>query len=115
MWKDNRTKQYKTEHYVFNYNADSKAEEDISKISRLQESCFGYICNVLKTEPTFKIEYYLCETPEEVGRLYGDNEPCNGFASSPNEIYAVYNEKTKCVGFHEDDHIISYTVRHRMS
>jgi len=28
----------------------------------------------------------------------------------PNEIYAVYNDKVKCIGFHEDAHIISYNI-----
>lgn len=103
-------KQYETEHYIFNYNANSKAEKDILKIAALQEDCFAYVCNVLRTRPDFKIEYYLCETPEEVGRIYGDDEPCNGFTSLPNKIYAVYNEKTQCVGFHEDAHVISYSI-----
>ena len=65
---------------------------------------------MLNTRPVFKIEYFLCETPEDVGRIYGDNEPCNGFAAPPNKIYAVYNEKIQCIGFHEDAHIISYTI-----
>ena len=28
----------------------------------------------------------------------------------PDTIYAVYNEQVKCLGFHEDAHIISYTI-----
>ena len=103
-------KQYETRHYLFHYRENSWAERDISEIAKLQEACFDHICHVLKTTPEFKIEYFLCETAEDVGRLYGDNEPCNGFASPPNKIYAVYNEKIKCIGFHEDAHIISYTI-----
>ena len=103
-------KQYETNNYIFNYNENSKAEIDIIEISKYQESCFEYICNVLKMRPDFKIEYYLCETPEEVGRIYGDNEPCNGFACLPNKIYAVYNEQVQCIGFHEDSHVISYLI-----
>lgn len=103
-------KQYETVHYIFNYNADSKAEKDILEIAALQEACFEYICHVLRTKPDFKIEYFLCATPEEVGRVYGDDDPCNGFTSLPNKIYAVYNEKVQCVGFHEDAHVISYTI-----
>jgi hypothetical protein len=57
-----------------------------------------------------KIKYFLCDSPEEVGRVYGDNEPANGFAKFPDEIYAVYNEKVKCIGPHEDTHIISYNT-----
>ena len=103
-------KQYETSNYIFHYQENSWAEKDILQIAQIQEACFVYICNVLKTRPDFKIEYFLCETPEDVGRIYGDNEPCNGFASMPNKIYAVYNQKIKCIGFHEDAHIISYTI-----
>lgn len=28
----------------------------------------------------------------------------------PNKIYAVYNEQVKCIGFHEDAHILSYII-----
>lgn len=103
-------KQYETEHYIFNYNPGSRAETDLMEIAACQEACFSYICGVLQVKPDFKIEYFLCETSEEVGRIYGDDEPCNGFAVMPNTIYAVYNEKIQCIGFHEDVHIISYTV-----
>lgn len=103
-------KQFETDHYIFHYGANTKAEQDISEIAAYQESCFRYICDVLNVTPNFKIEYFLCDSPEEVGRIYGDNDPCNGFAAPPNKIYAVYNEQVQCIGFHEDAHIISYTV-----
>lgn len=101
---------YETEHYVFHYNGGTKAEEDIQSIAAGQEACFRYICKVLKTVPAFKIQYFLCDSPEEVGHIYGDDEPCNGFAAMPDTVYAVYNEQIQCVGFHEDAHIISYTI-----
>lgn len=103
-------KQFETAHYIFHYGEGTLAEMDIEKIADCQESCFRYICDVLKVKPAFKILYYLCESPEEVGRVYGDDEPCNGFAVMPNKIYAVYNREVQCIGFHEDAHIISYTV-----
>ena len=103
-----------TAHYVFRYNENSKAEQDIREITAYQEACFEHICSMLKVVPQFKLEYYLCDSPEEVGRfcgeLCGDYEPCNGFADSPNKIYAVYNEKIQCIGFHEDAHLISYII-----
>ncbi|MGI6734890.1 MAG: hypothetical protein ACOX3C_01725 [Bacilli bacterium] len=101
---------YETEHYIFNYTAGSKAEEDILLIASVQEACYAYICQVLGVTLNFKIEYFLCNSPEEVGTIYGDNEPCNAFTRPPNKIYAVYNENLKCIGFHEDAHIISYTI-----
>lgn len=102
-------KQFESEHYVFNYNERSKAACDIAEIAEHQEHCFQHICKVLNVTIDFKIEYFLCNSPEEVGEIYGDNEPCCGFASLPNKIYAVYNEQVQCIGFHEDAHIISYT------
>ena len=101
---------FESEHYIFHYGANTKAEQDIAEIAAYQESCFRYICDVLNVTPEFKIEYFLCDSPEEVGRIYGDNDPCNGFAAPPDKIYAVYNEQVQCIGFHEDAHIISYTV-----
>lgn len=103
-------KQLESEHYIFNYGENTKAEQDIIEISKLQEACFRYISSVLGVTPNFKIEYFLCDSPEEVGRIYGDDEPCNGFAAMPNTIYAVYNEEVQCIGFHEDAHLISFTV-----
>ena len=103
-------KQFESEHYIFHYGAGTKAEQDIVEIAACQERCFRYICSVLGVTPEFKIEYFLCDSPEEVGRIYGDDEPCNGFAAPPNKIYAVYNEQVQCIGFHEDAHVISYLI-----
>lgn len=101
---------FESEHYLFHYRAGTKAEQDIEAIAAYQENCFRYICHVLGVTPGFKIEYFLCDSPEEVGRIYGDNDPCNGFAAPPNKIYAVYNEQVQCIGFHEDAHLISFTI-----
>ena len=102
-------KQFETEHYVFSFHENSKAEADILEIAAGQEACFQYICAVLKTQPDFKIRYILCDTREEVGHIYGDDEPCSGFARFPDTIVAVYNDQVQCIGFHEDAHVISYT------
>ena len=102
--------QYETRHYIFNYNKNSKAGKDVIAIAKYQESCLKYICSVLRIYPDFKIEYYLCNTPEEVGHVYGDDEPCNGFTDLPKKIYAVYNDEVQCIGFHEDAHVISYLI-----
>ena len=84
-------KQYETQNYIFYYQENSTADRDIVKIAQIQQSYHEYICSVLKTTPTFKIEYFLCETAEDVGHAYGDNEPCNGFASLPNRIFRLMN------------------------
>ena len=103
-------KQFESSHYIFHFGEETKAERDIESIATCQERCFQHICAVLGVTPEFKIEYYLCDSPEEVGRIYGDNDPCNGFASPPNKVYAVYNEHIQCIGFHEDAHLISYVI-----
>lgn len=99
-----------SEHYDFHYLKGSVAERDINKIVTLQENCFREICSLLSIQTKIRIQYYLVDTPELVGEIYGDNEACNGFASPPNEIYAVYNDEIKCIGHHEDAHILSYTI-----
>lgn len=99
-----------SEHYIFHYHIGSQAENDIDKIVQTQEVCFKYISNILKIKTLDRIEYYLCDSREEVGAFYGDDEPCSGFARKPNQVYAVYNEVMQCLGFHEDAHLISYQI-----
>ena len=108
-------KTYESSHYIFHYGEGAPAERDILDIAAYQESCFEHITYVLGITPDFKIHYYLCDSPEEVGRVYGDNDPCNAFAAIPDAIYAVYNDEVKCIGFHEDAHIISYLVNRPIS
>ena len=51
------------------------------------------------------------DSPEKVGILFGGNDPINAFAVlGENKIYAVYNPDVKCIGFHEDTHLISATL-----
>lgn len=102
---------YSTPHYDFYFAEGSLADQNINSISKEQEECFNKICNKLKIDFSEKIEYYLLESPEEVGVIYGDNEPINGFAVwGENKIYAVYNENIKCIGPHEDTHLISFKI-----
>ncbi|HAX72651.1 MAG TPA: hypothetical protein DCY20_03935 [Firmicutes bacterium] len=99
-----------SDHYIFHYHTNSQAETDISRIIDVQETCFNYISKVLGIKFEHKIEYYLCQSKEEVGEFYGDYEPCSAFARRPNKVYAVYNEDFRCIGFHEDAHLISYQI-----
>lgn len=101
---------YQSKHYIFNYEKNSYAKRYINEIATLQEKCYLEIVETLNIEFYDKIEYFLCSTPEMVGAIYGDNEPCNGLAVEPNKIYAVYNKDVKCIGPHEDAHIISYSI-----
>lgn len=99
-----------SEHYIFHYNKNSIAENMIDEIVEEQEYCFNHISRVLNVDFNMKINYYLCNSSEEVGALYGDNDPCNAFARKPNNIFAVFNEDDKCIGYHEDSHILSYSI-----
>lgn len=102
--------EYESDHYTFHYHPGSAAEKEIEDITGFQERCYQYLTRVLNICPENKINYYLCNTPEEVGVYYGDFEPCSGFTRIPNEIYVVYNRKSKAIGFHEDTHLIANQI-----
>ncbi|RDY28150.1 hypothetical protein CHL78_006030 [Romboutsia weinsteinii] len=99
-----------SKNYIFHYHKDSVAENMIDEIINNQEYCFNHISKVLNINFGTKIKYYLCNSSEEVGAIYGDNEPCNAFARKPNEIFALVNEEVQCIGYHEDSHILSYSI-----
>ena len=102
---------YTTDHYVFTYKEGTLVAKDIRKVAKIQEKCFARICSTLKVDFTEKINYFLLDSAEEVGKLYGITEPINGFAVwGENKIYAVYNDKIKCIGPHEDAHLISFVI-----
>lgn len=107
---DNIWKSIKTEHYIFNYKSESLAEEEIQQVIDLQESCFKEITDTLKITPRSKINYWLCDSRKEVMDESKFEFETNGvtFCNPENPtIYAVYNETTKCVGYHEDVHAIA--------
>lgn len=108
-----------SEHYIFNFHKGSLAEKHIQNIISCQENCYDVICRVLNITLDKKINYYLCDTREEVGELCGDNEPCNGFCRYPGKekdgIYALYNEDIKCLGYHEDTHYIAFMAMGKAS
>ena len=113
--KDKYCREYSSAHYDFYFSEGSFAQKNIIAIAQNQEKCYKIITSALQIEPDFKIRYLLADTPEDLGVLYGDNEPCNGYARLPNNVYAVYNEQVKCIGMHEDAHIISYSVKRPVS
>ena len=104
-----------SEHYRYYCPADSTAARNLEHIKKIQEKSFEKIVDLLGVKPDFPLRYILCETSEEVGRAYGDNEPCNGFADSPDTVFAVYNEKVRCIGPHEDTHLIAELIAHPAS
>lgn len=113
-YEKDKTKVYISDHYIFHYCAGSAAEKDILLIAETQEKCFTKICSTLKIDYAEKINYYLTDSPREIGRVIWDEEaPCNGCAlCGRNKIYAVYNDNIKCIGPHEDTHLISFLMNY---
>ena len=101
---------FETEHYTFHFTVGSYAQAHVREAAALQEACLAYITKVLNVDFPHRIHYYLCDTPQQVGQVYGDDDPCNGFAVIPDRIYAVYNENVQCLGMHEDAHLVSYFI-----
>lgn len=101
-----------TEHYVFHFRSGSCAAREIEQIAAEQERCFRTIEETLRIPFTHQIQYFLADSPEENGRileeLFGMYAPGNGFAVGPNNVFAVCNDQIKCIGAHEDTHLISY-------
>ena len=116
LFEQIRTGIYATEHYVFHFQPGSLAEKEIVTIAQEQERCFSKICAMLQVNYPKKIHYYFSSSPLEIGRVFWEEgTPCNGVALCGREqakIYAVYNESVKCVGSHEDTHLISFQINY---
>ena len=99
---------YKTEHYIFHCVNNKIAENDIEIIAKTQEEAYETITKALNVKYETIINYYLVNTPEEVTKLTQYPYPVNGLACfSTKSIYAVYSDEIKCIGPHEDAHLIS--------
>lgn len=107
-----RTEKHNSEHYIFHYKPGTLAEKEIKEIAQIQESAFSKICSVLGVHYPERINYYFTDSPSEIGSIFwGQSASCNGCAvPGANKIYAVYNESMKCIGEHEDTHLISYLL-----
>ena len=112
FFEHDKTETFISAHYIFHYAAGSAAEKDILFIAKEQEKCFSKICRTLEIDYIEKINYYLTDSPLEIGRVIWDEDaPCNGCAlCGRNKIYATYNDDIKCIGSHEDTHLISFLI-----
>ncbi len=101
-----------SEHYTFHYKPGSFATQNIGSVAEEQERCFRQITELLGIPFRDTIQYYLTDSPEENGRimeeLFGEYAPGNGFAIGPHSVFAVYSAEIRCIGAHEDTHLISY-------
>jgi len=106
-FKSHPWKIYESDHYIFHVEAESLAEKDIEEIKTRQEMTYTKIIQTLKLQkPDQKIKYYFYPSQDKKAELMGDGwfgqAILNNF-----EIHAVYNEKDKVVGEHEDTHLLS--------
>ena len=109
-----KTETYTTEHYVFHYPKGSLAEAEIQTISETQEMSFSKICSTLNVVYPERINYFFTDSPKTIGRvIWNEDLPCNAVAlCGRNKIYAVYTENIKCIGSHEDVHLISFLINY---
>ena len=99
-----------SQHYVFHFKKNSYASKLIDIVISEQEQCFKDISQLLRTIPVQKIQYWLCDSAEEVGQKSNSPE-CNGITCCEDgmvNIYCVYSENIKCTGYHEDTHAVAY-------
>ena len=94
-------------HYRFHYFKDSLAEKEIEKIVETQERAYRQILAFLELPSVDKkISYYLYPDAHTKEKLMGTpwfaQSIYNDFA-----IHALYSEKDRVIGPHEDTHLLS--------
>lgn len=101
--------QIKTQHYIFNFPSGTEAEKDIDLISTTQEDAYKKITSFINDSNFPIIKYYLYADRRSKGKLT-DNDG-NGHADPDKfEVHAVYNKITKCIGPHEDTHLLTKNI-----
>jgi len=100
-------------HYIFYFQKESLAEQDIDRITFLKEKHYLKIKKWLGVNTDRRISYYLYSSKKEKESLMGDDSFGNAIwkelDSEPKdfEVHVIYNEKCKFVGEHEDTHLLS--------
>ena len=100
-------KQTRTPHYALHYHPGTAAETDIRTIAEVQEAGFETVCQVLGVEQESEIRYFLCACAEETAGVSLEGEQNNAVAIPPNLVVALYDDDVKCIGCHEDVHLIA--------
>ena len=104
-------------HYIFHFQKGSLVERDIVDIAEGQEHCYITFLKRFSLESKLQIKYYFFESPLECGKQYrllhadeyredDPDEEVDGYTLYPNSIFATYNESIKCIGYHEDVHLL---------
>ncbi len=106
-FKNYSWKIYESNHYIFHVEAKSLAEKEIKKIKERQESAYTKIIQTLKLqEPDQKIKYYVYSSQNKKAELMGDDWFGQAIYNEF-EVHAIYNEKDRVIGEHEDTHLLS--------
>lgn len=95
-------------HYLFHYTKGSLAEREMAHIEKTQEDAYVKITEFLglSSYPKEKILYYLYPDAETKKQLMGSE----WFAQSIYDdfaVHALYTEKHRVTGSHEDTHLLS--------
>lgn len=92
--------------YDFFVFENSIALKEIDKIIQIQEGAYKRILDFLNTKNNRKIKYFLY--PSNKIKAEMTNNDGNGHALRDKfEVHAVYNDEIKCVGPHEDTHLLA--------
>lgn len=93
-------------HYDFFFFPNSLAEKEIDKIIKTQELAHAKIIEFLGIKNNRQIKYFLYPSNKIKGEMMGDEG--NGNANREKfEVHAVYSEDVKCIGPHEDTHLLA--------
>lgn len=108
---DNYTKSEKwstfvTPHYIFHFFKSSVAEREIVEIAQIQEVAHAHILKKLELNDSTPIKYFLYPTEEDKETMMGDGGNAQAIWHDFS-IHAIYNEKTKSIGAHEDTHLLT--------
>jgi len=96
----------KSTHYLFHFSQGSVAEKEIDKIVTTQEIEYQKTIDFLATKNDRIINYFLYPNNKTKGELSGNDG--NGHAERDKfEVHAVYNNEIKCIGAHEDTHLLT--------
>ena len=107
--EEGKWRETETPHYRLFYHPGSYAGVHIREIAEWQENCYARIFGELGVEMDRKIRMYMCDSREEVAEETGC-PPANGMTLDYDLVYAVVNEEIRCLGPHEDAHLLSFRI-----
>ena len=96
----------KSRHYIFHYFPNSLAEKEIKEIVKNQEATYSEILFFLGVKNNKIINYFLYPNNKIKGEMMGDDGNGNAIRNKF-EVHAVYKQDVKCIGAHEDTHLLS--------